>query len=156
MLCLDHEAFALPVHKETDPRILHRILAEGARRYPELAPLVPAQPGGAPADPAPATDPGRRELLAVLRDTRALLALPDNEFAWSGWEDGAAALAEVDALMRQIESGRRAPTLLVSVLFAPTGPLQETALSSGWGDEFLALARRCDAALLRLSSPPGE
>jgi hypothetical protein len=29
--------------------------------------------------------------------------------------------------------------------FAPTGPMQEVALSSGWGEELGALARRFDA-----------
>jgi hypothetical protein len=31
------------------------------------------------------------------------------------------------------------------VLFAPTGPLQELSLSSGWADDFLKLASRFDA-----------
>jgi len=29
-------------------------------------------------------------------------------------------------------------------LFAPTGPIQEVSLSSGWGQEFLELAERFD------------
>lgn len=31
-------------------------------------------------------------------------------------------------------------------LFAPTGVLQETALASGWADEYMRLAERMDAA----------
>lgn len=30
------------------------------------------------------------------------------------------------------------------VLFLPTGPLQETAMSNGWAEEYLALATRFD------------
>jgi hypothetical protein len=37
--------------------------------------------------------------------------------------------------------------LELSVLFAPTGPVQEVSVSSGWGDEFLILANEFDAAL---------
>ena len=33
----------------------------------------------------------------ILNEARALLALPGNDFAWSSWEDAAAALAELDA-----------------------------------------------------------
>jgi len=33
------------------------------------------------------------------------------------------------------------------LLFAPTGPLQETSMTSGWADEFLALATRFDDAI---------
>jgi hypothetical protein len=34
----------------------------------------------------------------------------------------------------------------VALLFAPTGPIQEVSLSSGWGETFLELAERVDAA----------
>ncbi|MFF5235251.1 hypothetical protein [Dactylosporangium sp. NPDC000521] len=35
----------------------------------------------------------------------------------------------------------------LSILFAPTGPIQEVAISSGWGDAFLEPADRFDAAV---------
>jgi len=38
----------------------------------------------------------------------------------------------------------------MSVLFAPTGPIQEVSLSSGWGQGFLKLAEDFDAAVERL------
>jgi hypothetical protein len=34
----------------------------------------------------------------------------------------------------------------MAILFLPTGPMQEVSLSSGWGDEFVALADRFDRA----------
>jgi hypothetical protein len=92
-------------------------------------------------------DDARQQLANVLREARSLLALPGNDFAWSSWEDTGAALAEVDGLIATLEAGRLPSRLTVSVLFAPTGPIQEVSLSSGWADEFLALAARCDAAV---------
>src|SRR4051812_2633467 len=92
-------------------------------------------------------DPGRKALADVLREARVLLARPGNEFAWSSWVDAADALEEVDRLIAAIERGWPGTRFLGSVFFAPTGPIQEVSLSSGWGDEFLALARRWDAAL---------
>jgi hypothetical protein len=92
-------------------------------------------------------DDARQQLANVLRETRALLALPDNDFAWSSWGDADAALAEVDGLIAALAAGRLPSRLTVSVLFAPTGPIQEVSLSSGWAAEFLALAARCDAAV---------
>src|SRR5262245_10154393 len=88
----------------------------------------------------------RRERVAVLRQARALLALPDNDFAWSSWEDATAALAELDRQIAVIELGELPSRLDLAVLFAPTGPIQEVSLSSGWASEFLALAERFDAA----------
>ena len=76
-----------------------------------------------------------------------MLALPDNEFMWSSWEDADAALAEMDGLIRRLEAGGLPDRFAISILYAATGPIQETAMSSGWGDEFLVLADRCDAAV---------
>jgi hypothetical protein len=47
VLCLDHEAFSLPVEPETDPLILYAVLVKGAETYPELQTLVPPPPPGA-------------------------------------------------------------------------------------------------------------
>jgi hypothetical protein len=101
-------------------------------------------------------DPDRQELLDVLRETRAMLALPGNEFMWSSWEDTDDALTEVDGLMGRLEAVGLPYRTAISILFTVTGPIQETAMSSGWGDEFLVLAHRCDAAVAKVyRQPPG-
>jgi hypothetical protein len=51
------------------------------------------------------------------------------------------------AAISALESGAPVDLELLSVLFAPTGDIQETSLASGWGDEFLSLARAIDAFL---------
>lgn len=86
-------------------------------------------------------------LLNVLKETRELLVLPDNDFAWSRWDDTAEALSEFDRLVANIESDRRFDLLDLAVLYAPTGSIQEVSLSSGWGREFCDVAARFDAAL---------
>ena len=97
-------------------------------------------------------------LLAVMTEMRRLVALPDNDFAWSAWRDHQAALADMDRAIAALTQGA-VPQL--AWLFAPTGPLQEVSLNSGWGAEFLALAARFDAAMthpanqvVHRSSPP--
>jgi hypothetical protein len=92
----------------------------------------------------------RQQLVEVLRESRALLALPGNDFAWSSWEDAPAALAELDRQIAAIEGGRLPPQLDLAVLFAPTGPMQEVSLSSGWAQQFLEVAARFDAAAERV------
>ncbi|HUJ60410.1 MAG TPA: hypothetical protein VLX92_18035 [Kofleriaceae bacterium] len=88
----------------------------------------------------------RRELLDVLRQVRAALARPGNDFTWSSWEDAAAATMEVDAYITTLEAGWLPPRMELAVLFAPTGPIQEVSLQSGWSEEFLALSDRFDRA----------
>lgn len=89
-------------------------------------------------------------LTAILRGFRELLARPGNNFDWSSWEDADAALVEVDRLLASLDAGRLPAHRAVAVLFLPTGPAQEVALSSGWGDEFEAVAGRFDEAEKRL------
>ena len=96
----------------------------------------------------PADD--RAELVAVLQAARRLLDRPGNDFVWSDWSGRDAALNEVDALITRIVDGELPPRLDVSVLFAPTGPIQEVSLSSGWANTFLALGERFDAVERRL------
>jgi hypothetical protein len=76
------------------------------------------------------------ELVEVLREARGLLALPGNDFTWSSWRDARTALESLDSKIAAIERGERPPRLDLVVLFAPTGPIQEVSVSSGWGSQF--------------------
>jgi hypothetical protein len=93
-----------------------------------------------------------QELIDVLRQARNLLAQTDNDFAWSSWENTNEALRELDRIIAIIEGGLLPPRLDVVVLFAPTGPIQEVSLSSGWAWEFLALSQRFDTIEQRVYS----
>jgi hypothetical protein len=78
-----------------------------------------------------------------MEETRTYLALENNDFSWSSWIDQNHALAEIDSIIPDLQHGS-VPDMVV--LFAPTGPIQEVSLSSGWGDEFINLALRFDEA----------
>ena len=89
----------------------------------------------------------RDALLQVLRETRQLLARANNNFNWSSWDNADAALAEIDALIECVGSNTQLDQQQFAVLFAPTGPIQEVSLSSGWAEAFLELAARVDDAM---------
>ena len=89
----------------------------------------------------------RLPLLKILRDARRLLALPDNDFLWSPWEDAPEALRELDSVIEKVSSGACFDKDQIAVLFAPTGPIQEVSLSSGWSVKFLNLASLFDFAI---------
>jgi hypothetical protein len=91
-------------------------------------------------------------LVEVLREARQYAALPDNDFSWSSWEDQEHALREMDEVIRQVETGDLTCLVNLQVLFAPTGPLQEVSLSSGWGGEFLIVAKKFDAVVEGLAA----
>jgi hypothetical protein len=94
-------------------------------------------------------------LIAVLEDTLRALCRPRNDFSLSGWKDQAEARSEVDALVAQLRGGSVSDLLALQLLFSPTGPVQEVSVKSGWGKEFLCLARRFDTELDRTSPKEG-
>jgi hypothetical protein len=84
-----------------------------------------------------------QDLISIVKEARSLLALANNDFSWSSWIDQDQAISEVDKIITELENGS-VPD--IRVLFAPTGPIQEVSLSSGWGNEFIELADRFDKA----------
>lgn len=99
------------------------------------------------------TKRNREELVGVLLETRKFLERPGNNFDWSPWDDAVGALKEIDRRIAQLRAKELPERIDLVVLFAPTGPVQEVSLSSGWGDEFLTLANRADSAILAVYGP---
>lgn len=91
-------------------------------------------------------DSAVNDLIEILHNVQTLLALPANDFCWSSWESSKVAIREIDGYIQQIKAGDYSSALDIHVLFAPTGPIQEVSISSGWGYEFLSLAKRFDEA----------
>lgn len=93
--------------------------------------------------------PALTELATTLREVSWWVARPENHIAWSSWESLSDALAEMEAVLTPIEAGQLPDDIRdrLRVLFAPTGPLQELSLSSGWAAQFLAFADRVDRLL---------
>ncbi len=86
-------------------------------------------------------------LIEVLREAREFLARPGNDFVWSSWDSRDDALRQLDSFITRIEAGDIPTRMDLTLLFAPTGNIQEVAESSGWGREFLTLAERFDSAI---------
>lgn len=83
-------------------------------------------------------------LISILQDARKLLAIPDNDFCWSSWENEKEALEEVDSIIDRLNQEIFSDKLTLEVLFAPTGPIQEVSLSSDWAETYLKLAENFD------------
>ena len=80
----------------------------------------------------------------VLESAIELVQIPDNDFCWSYWEDAEEATKEISKLLNMVKSYALPERVDVGVLFAPTGPLQEVSLSSGWAGPFLKVAEKYD------------
>ena len=86
-------------------------------------------------------------LLDIFYRARDLVALPNNDFAWSSWPNSDAALAEIDGIIAQLRRGELPDEMQMIMMFAPTGRMQELSMSSGWGNRFLQLASEFDIAV---------
>lgn len=78
------------------------------------------------------------DLDVILSATRLLLAKPQNDFSWSSWPDGEAALAEFDAIAVSVRAGEESAIDALRLLFSVAGPIQEVSLASGWADRWLS------------------
>src|SRR5207248_1029200 len=91
----------------------------------------------------------KTKLADVLREAIIWLSRPDNDFAWSSWGNAMEAVLEISAHIAILDAGTLPPKLDLTMLFAPTGPIQEVSISSGWADELLSLSERFDRAVNR-------
>lgn len=83
-------------------------------------------------------------LIHVLESAIELISIPDNDFCWSSWSSEQEAKKEIQSLISIVKNGALPEKVKISVLFAPTGPLQEVSLSSGWAEAFLKVAEKYD------------
>ncbi len=91
------------------------------------------------------------DLLAnVLEAAIELLSIEGNDFTWSSWSEAGVALAEIRSILAKVKKGDLPERTEVAVLFAPTGPIQEVGLCSGWSDVFEEVAERFDYAERKL------
>lgn len=81
-------------------------------------------------------------LLAVLSEVHDALAASEWDGAFG--QRPAEVAADVRSAGRALRAGH--PPGAATALFLPTGDLQEVAIANGWGEAFLDLARRADAA----------
>ncbi|HRE84574.1 MAG TPA: hypothetical protein PLN52_26265 [Opitutaceae bacterium] len=53
--------------------------------------------------------------------------------------------ADLDVAISRLDKGNAVDVAHLAMLFAPTGPIQETAMGAGWADEYLKLSSEFDS-----------
>ena len=87
------------------------------------------------------------EIIAILEDVVGILKLPDMDVAWSHYNSVEEAVEEINQHIARLRRGDLSKLQDLTLLFAPTGSLQEISISSGWGTPFLDIAARFDRAV---------
>lgn len=81
-------------------------------------------------------------LIAVLRRCRALSDVSQDAMYASA--SAAEVVAALDRGIAALTSGGQPDRTELTLLFAPTGDLQETAIANGWAGEYLTLSAEFD------------
>lgn len=91
-------------------------------------------------------------LLNILERVNARIT-DDSNVVWTRYDTPVTLHAELVAYMEQLRGGNTACLEQLKLLFAPTGSLQEHAISNGWANEYIQWSAIFDinaAAISRL------
>lgn len=80
----------------------------------------------------------------LLTDLLAVLRSEPLDTIWTSFETGDDLILEVERIADGIAKGDDSARSDLALLFAPTGVLQDTAISSGFADQYMRLAERHD------------
>lgn len=87
----------------------------------------------------------KKNIVAIIQRATELVR-SSNGTGWASWSDLAEACEEMESVQALTLCGK-VPKDQLRILFAPTGPLQEVSLVSGWSYEYEVLADMMDKAL---------
>lgn len=87
------------------------------------------------------------DLLRILDKILHIVTTFEQDVTWNtGWQTQADMITELREHATRLRTGDLSGVRELRFLFAPTGPLQEVSISSGWGEAFLVLAEQFDHA----------
>src|SRR5690242_8513451 len=84
-------------------------------------------------------------LSKVLLETKAFVGRSE-ESIWAGLSPAEIAM-DLSIAAERIEKGEAIDSDHLNMLFAPTGPIQEIAISSGWSNDYMKLSSEFDALI---------
>lgn len=87
------------------------------------------------------------EIIAILNEVRILINSEYTDLTWSRYETLEDVLNEIDLHISRLKENNILYLSELTIIFAPTGSFQEVSISNGWGNEYIQLASRFDAAI---------
>lgn len=88
-----------------------------------------------------------KALRTLLEEVMAILETSDTNLAWSGHASEEEIIGELRDHIEKLGANEISTISQIKLLFAPTSSLQDIAIQSGWGEEFLAIASKVDDLL---------
>ncbi|MFQ5976775.1 MAG: hypothetical protein ACE5OZ_01435 [Candidatus Heimdallarchaeota archaeon] len=93
-------------------------------------------------------------LRALLEEVVMIIETSDTNLTWSGYDSEEEIILKLRDHIGKLGVNEIATVAEIKLLFAPTSSLQDIAIHSGWGDDFLAISSKVDG-LLEKEYPEG-
>jgi hypothetical protein len=86
------------------------------------------------------------KITSLIKEIIEIIQLPSTNTDFSEWDTPLDAVNHFNRILKELESdgGKTTAIAKLKIIFAPTGSLQDLAISSGWGNEYLDLAEKFD------------
>jgi hypothetical protein len=83
-------------------------------------------------------------LIHLLKKIKEIIITLKTDTLWSSFDNKEDILEELDNHIQRFQNNDFSSIEQLIGLFLPTGDLQEIAISSGWGEEYLAISKKFD------------
>ena len=83
-------------------------------------------------------------LIKLLYEIIELVSVQDINMVWSTYDTKEILILELENYIKRLQNNDFSPIEHLISLFLPTGDLQEIAISSGWGEEYLSISKKFD------------
>ncbi len=88
-----------------------------------------------------------KEIIKVLEKVREIIVNYEMDLSYSTYESEKQLISDLEVYITELKTNDLSCKKEISVLFAPTGDLQEIAIDSGWSDEYIELAKIIDRCI---------
>jgi hypothetical protein len=83
-------------------------------------------------------------LINMLDEIKEIIRTRDTNMVWSTFDTKEVLILELENYIQRLQNNEFSPIEQLIGLFLPTGDLQEIAISSGWGEEYLSISKKFD------------
>ncbi|WP_346866651.1 MULTISPECIES: hypothetical protein [unclassified Clostridium] len=88
-----------------------------------------------------------KEVIKALEKVKVIIVNYEMDLSYSTCESEKQLISDLDVYIAKLKSNDLSCKKEISLLFAPTGDLQEIAIDSGWSDEYIKLAQIIDRCI---------
>jgi hypothetical protein len=87
------------------------------------------------------------ELIKILIEVKGIIDSPHTVLLWSKYNTVEELLQDIDSFIVRLRCQDYSVIKELTVLFGPTGSLQEISIDSGWSEKYIEIANKVDGLI---------